>query len=112
MNVTTAAIFTTLLAAATCVFAESPQPASPADAYTVAAYYFGNYHVDPRNEKQHGPGWTEWDLVRQAIPRFEGHQQPKVPLWGSTTRPTHRDGPKIAPPRPGIDAYLRWVLLR
>ena len=50
--------------------------------YTVAAYYFGNYHVDKRNEAQHGPGWTEWRLVESAKPRFEGHVQPKVPLWG------------------------------
>lgn len=50
--------------------------------YTVACYYFPNYHVDPRNEKQHGPKWTEWELVRRAEPKFKGHQQPKVPLWG------------------------------
>jgi hypothetical protein len=55
---------------------------SPADSYTLAAYYFGNYHVDPRNEAEHGPGWTEWRLVEQARPRFKGHAQPKVPLWG------------------------------
>jgi hypothetical protein len=47
-----------------------------------AAYYFGNYHVDPRNEKAHGAGWTEWNLVRAATPRFTGHHQPKVPAWG------------------------------
>ena len=49
---------------------------------TVAAYYFGNYHVDPRNEKRHGKGWTEWDLIKLAQPRFAGHVQPKVPAWG------------------------------
>jgi hypothetical protein len=50
--------------------------------YTLAAYYFGNYHVDPRNEAAHGPGWTEWRLVEAARPRFAGHAQPKIPLWG------------------------------
>ncbi len=50
--------------------------------YTIGSYYFGNYHVDPRNEKIHGKEWTEWQLVKYATPRFEGHQQPKVPLWG------------------------------
>ncbi len=50
--------------------------------YEVAAYYFGNYHIDPRNELAHGPGWTEWNLVKDAKPRFQGHAQPKVPLWG------------------------------
>lgn len=48
----------------------------------VAAYYFPNYHVDPRNEAVHGPGWTEWELVKCARPRFEGHEQPRVPAWG------------------------------
>ncbi|MGO9239740.1 MAG: glycoside hydrolase family 99-like domain-containing protein [Bryobacteraceae bacterium] len=51
-------------------------------AYQVGAYYFPNYHVDPRNEKVHGPGWTEWELVRAAQPRYPGHRQPKRPLWG------------------------------
>ena len=50
--------------------------------YQLAAYYFPNYHVDPRNEARYGPGWTEWELVRGATARFPGHQQPKVPLWG------------------------------
>lgn len=49
---------------------------------TVAAYYFPNYHIDPHNELSHGPGWTEWELVKRAEPRFPGHQQPRVPLWG------------------------------
>jgi len=51
---------------------------------TVACYYFPNYHVDPRNEAQHGEGWTEWELVKAAGPRWPGHQQPKVPAWGYT----------------------------
>lgn len=50
--------------------------------YEIAAYYFPDYHADRRNEKWHGTGWTEWELVKRAEPRFEGHNQPKVPLWG------------------------------
>jgi hypothetical protein len=50
--------------------------------YQIAAYYFPNYHADRRNAQWHGPGWTEWDLARAATPRFPGHAQPKVPLWG------------------------------
>lgn len=49
----------------------------------VACYYFGNYHPgDPRNVKNKGEGWSEWDLVKAAKPRFEGHQQPNEPAWG------------------------------
>lgn len=50
--------------------------------YTVAAYYFPNYHVDSTNETWHGKGWTEWDLVKNSKPRFPGHEQPKIPTWG------------------------------
>ena len=47
-----------------------------------AVYYFPNYHIDPRNEAIHGKGWTEWELMKLARPRFPGHDQPKIPLWG------------------------------
>ena len=50
--------------------------------YEVAAYYFPNYHQDKTNKEWHGPGWNEWELLKSARPRFEGHMQPKVPLWG------------------------------
>jgi hypothetical protein len=53
-----------------------------ASEYTIVCYYFPGYHPDPRNDVRHGPGWTEWDLVRAAKPRFEKHAQPKVPKWG------------------------------
>ncbi|MCP4641009.1 MAG: family 78 glycoside hydrolase catalytic domain, partial [bacterium] len=49
---------------------------------TVACYYFPNYHPDARNAKIHGEGWDEWELVKAAKPRFDGHHQPNVPLWG------------------------------
>jgi hypothetical protein len=58
---------------------------SDPDKITVAAYYFPNYHTnDPRNIKTMGAGWSEWELVKAAQPRFPGHNQPKVPLWGYT----------------------------
>jgi hypothetical protein len=50
--------------------------------YEVAVYYFPNYHPDSINARWHGMGWTEWEVVRAAKPRFKGHEQPKVPSWG------------------------------
>ena len=50
--------------------------------YEIAAYYFPQYHADPRNNSWHGYGWTEWELVKAARPRFPSHQQPIVPAWG------------------------------
>eukprot|EP00054_Salpingoeca_dolichothecata_P012853 m.71386 g.71386 ORF g.71386 m.71386 type:complete len:430 (+) comp20159_c0_seq5:10-1299(+) len=55
-------------------------------AYDVGAIYFGDWHVEPRNEPYHGNNWTEWPMVFDAKPRFEGHMQPNIPLdqpgWG------------------------------
>jgi hypothetical protein len=54
--------------------------------YDIAAYYFPNYHNDDtRNEARYGKGWSEWELVKSAVPRFDGHRQPKIPLWGYTS---------------------------
>lgn len=49
---------------------------------TVLAYYFPDWHADPRNERWFGEGWDEWMLLRDARPRFEGHRQPRVPALG------------------------------
>lgn len=56
--------------------------AQPTPKYEVAVYYFPGFHVSPVTDEWHGKGWSEWDLVRAAPPRFPGHLQPKVPTWG------------------------------
>jgi len=48
----------------------------------VLAYYFPSWHRDPRNAEWFGEGWTEWELLRRARPRFPGHRQPRVPVLG------------------------------
>lgn len=48
----------------------------------IAAFYFPNFHRTPLNEAWYGEGWTEWQLVKSAKPRFDGHYQPLVPEWG------------------------------
>ena len=76
---------------------------------TVACYYFGNYHPgDPRNVQQKGPIWSEWELVKSARPRFPGHAQPNVPLWGYTDESDPRAmAQKIAAAADhGIDAFI------
>mgnify|MGYP006292856057 CR=1 FL=1 len=73
-----------------------------------AVYYFPNYHIDPRNEALHGPGWTEWELVKRAVPRWRGHAQPRVPQWGYTDEADPQQmAQKIdAAADHGIDAFL------
>ena len=50
--------------------------------YDVAAYYYPAWHVDATAEQLHGANWTEWEVVKQARPRWSGHVMPKVPQWG------------------------------
>jgi hypothetical protein len=76
---------------------------------TVAAYYFPNYHrTDPRNALAKGAGWCEWELVKGAQPRFPGHEQPKVPLWGYTDEsdPKVMEQKIAAAADHGIDAFI------
>lgn len=91
------------------LLATSHQKSSPSERVTVASYYFGNYHPgDPRNEKAKGVGWSEWELVKAAKPRFPGHHQPNVPLWGYADE----SDPKVmakkidAAADNGIDAFI------
>lgn len=81
----------------------------PPDKVTVACYYFGNYHPnDPRNEKLKGKGWSEWELVKNAKPRFPGHRQPNIPLWGYTDEsdPKAMEQKIDAAADHGIDAFI------
>jgi len=48
----------------------------------VAAYNFPQWHPDPRNDKWHGKDWTEWELLKKAVPRYPEHRQPVEPAWG------------------------------
>ncbi|MBM7566671.1 glycoside hydrolase family 99-like domain-containing protein [Paenibacillus sacheonensis] len=76
--------------------------------YEVAVYYFPNYHVDKRNEAWHGENWTEWELVKRATPRFEGHDLPKVPMWGYTdeANPDHMAQKIDAAADHGVDTFI------
>ena len=72
----------------------------------VGVFYFGNYHVDPRNEAHHGKGWTEWEYVKGAKPRFEGHRQPKVPLWGYLDEANPKDMAKKLDADPSLPRFV------
>ncbi len=76
--------------------------------YQVAVYYFPNYHPDPRNARVHGPGWTEWELIRSARPRFPGHRQPRLPMWGfgDESDPSVMARKIAAAADHGIDAFI------
>lgn len=51
--------------------------------YTVAAYVWPSCHHDERFGDMLWPdGEGEWEVIKKGNPRFDGHYQPKVPLWG------------------------------
>ena len=51
--------------------------------YDIAAYVWPSYTGDePRSRMFWPEGYGEWQTVKVAGPKFEGHQWPRKPLWG------------------------------
>src|SRR5450756_525216 len=50
--------------------------------YDIAAYIWPSYHRDERALQFWPAGIGEWETVLKNKPKFEGHQQPRMPLWG------------------------------
>jgi hypothetical protein len=51
--------------------------------YHVAAYIWPSCHHDERFGDMLWPEKTgEWEVIKKGTSRFEGHYQPKIPLWG------------------------------
>ena len=49
----------------------------------VAAYVYPGWHPIPERDRSFHPGFTEWELLEAAAPRFAGHRQPRRPLLGA-----------------------------
>jgi len=53
------------------------------NAYYVAAYIWPSCHNDSlAMDKLWPEGTGEWEVIKKGNPRFEGHYQPRQPLWG------------------------------
>ena len=50
--------------------------------YDIAAIVWPSYHPDPRAKIFWPDGIGEWQTVISNKPKFEGHEQPRYPLWG------------------------------
>ncbi|MDR1407832.1 MAG: glycoside hydrolase family 99-like domain-containing protein [Tannerella sp.] len=51
--------------------------------YYVAAYVWPSCHDEPMSrDALWSEGIGEWEVIKKGNPRFEGHYQPRQPLWG------------------------------
>ncbi len=103
------AVLAVLLYAGNGIAAEGQGGSDGSQKIFVASYYFPNYHPgDPRNDKEKGKGWCEWELVKAARPRFPGHDQPKIPMWGyvDESDPQVMQQKIAAAADHGIDAFI------
>ena len=84
---------TAMLALALCVTvgglrfvaaSDGTKSVHPVAEYDIAAYVWPAYQPEPR-WKELGifkAGKGEWQSVWEARPKWEGHEQPRIPLWG------------------------------
>lgn len=81
-------IFYVILACFVTLFIEgcknsNPEATTSSSDYYVAAFVWPSCHDDSLGrEYLWKDGEGEWEVIKKGNPRFEGHQQPKQPLWG------------------------------
>ena len=52
------------------------------DEYRVCAFIWPSCHDDSLGRANWEEGIGEWEVIKKGNPRFDGHYQPKVPMWG------------------------------
>jgi Glycosyltransferase WbsX len=78
-------IFSGLFSASNMTFAIGKKNADASqntNHYDVAAYVWPSYHPDERAKIFWPMGIGEWETVMKNKSKFEGHEQPRYPLWG------------------------------
>jgi len=74
---------TGLIVFSSCISSSDKSSGIQENDYYVAAYVWPSCHDEPRSREvfwREGTG--EWEIIRKGNPRFPGHYQPRVPLWG------------------------------
>jgi hypothetical protein len=81
-NIIPASICILLLLSA-CAQNASRQHDVTSPKYYVAAYVWPSCHDEELSRNMIWPGGTgEWEVIRKGNKRFDGHYQPRQPLWG------------------------------
>jgi hypothetical protein len=66
-----------------CSSSDKGKPSKQDNNYFVAAYVWPSMQDEKRSREvfwEEGIG--EWEVIKKNTPRFEGHHQPRIPLWG------------------------------
>jgi hypothetical protein len=61
---------------------KSPENNQKEKQYDIAAFVWPSYHPDDRAKIFWPDGIGEWQTVMTNKPKYEGHEQPRYPLWG------------------------------
>ena len=62
---------------------QNVKPTEHKNDYYVAAYIWPSCHDDSLGRaKLWADGTGEWEVIKKGNPRYEGHYQPRQPLWG------------------------------
>lgn len=77
------AIVSVIFLFSTSCFRSPKTEVLPKNDYLVAAYIWPSCHDDSLGRaKLWSEGTGEWEVIKKGNPRFEGHYQPRQPLWG------------------------------
>jgi hypothetical protein len=72
-----------LFGCVTSIKESKKEEVSDAPEYIVAAYVWPSNHNEKMVEEYlWSEGIGEWEMIKKTTPHFEGHYQPRVPLWG------------------------------
>jgi hypothetical protein len=73
------------------------------------AFYFPQFHEIPENNQWWGKGFTDWKLVKDSKPLFDGHHQPRVPIDDNYYNPCNKETLKSQAElakKYGIDGFM------